>query len=543
MSRWAPPWRWNGGREAVRVGADGVLDVLHPLIVLGRGTGRLATLLKARWARTPKERRGPALFLAAACGLVVWLMPYGPVLAVLGLVGAAAWYGRERAPEIAEDTGPAEEETYRLQALYEALVPYFAMTEDPSPEPMYAHDGVWERAFEEFQFCAEGRLSRLLLRYPAYFTDGEPGERLRVEQLLAAKCGRGREYRFDWDEERNRLEMTVLAPLPTGIRAQQFVAAPGETVLGFTDEGAVHRTVPVLVPGSEDACDVPPVVWRTGARSTEPHLLAMGVPGAGTSTLLRSVALQALRRGEVLVVDGDGGGEFGCLAARRGVLGVESSLGGTLAALEWVVRETERRLLAASRARQAGEQVPEDARCPLWLLVDRPAVLSHLARAEGRRDPQDLLQVPLRHGRAAGVTVVVAEQFDGAEDLGQAVRAYTRARVVLGAVSREQAQAVLGEAPQTGPAPDAPPGRGFARLGAGPVLRLQVPATPDPYDEAAGEAEREAVHALLPERVGGTGSETAGTVGTAGTRDTAGTAEGAEAAPSPPGPDTASQAT
>ncbi|GAA2098202.1 membrane protein [Streptomyces albiaxialis] len=502
MSRWALPWR-GGGRQFVRTGADGMLDVLYPVLVLVRGAGRLATLAKTRWKRTPKERRGPALFLVVACGLVLWLMPYGPLIAVASFVAAAAWYGRERAGEIVEeDEGPGEDELARLQALYEALVPYFAMPDDPHAEPMYAHDGEWGRAFEEFEFSPEGRLSALRLRYPAHFRDGEPEERLRVEQLLAAKSGRGREYRFAWDEERNRLEMTVLAPLLTGIHAQRFVTAPGETVLGFTDGGAVRRTVPVAVAGMDGAVDVPPVVWRTGARSTEPHLLAMGVPGSGTSTLLRSVALQALRRGEVLVVDGDGGGEFACLAARRGVLGVESSLAGALASFEWVVRETERRLLAASRARQVGEQVPEDARSPLWVLVDRPAVLTHLARAEGQRDPQELLQVPLRHGRAAGVSVVVAEQFEGAEDLGQAVRAYTRARVVLGPVTRDQARAVLGEAPQSGPAADTPPGRGFARLGTGPVLRLQVPATPDPYDEAAGEAEREAVRALLPDRPG-----------------------------------------
>lgn len=497
MSRWALPWR--NGRSAVRAGTEGVLDVLHPLIVLVRGSRRLAAKGWTWWGRTPRERRGPALFLLAACGLVVWLLPYGPVLAATALLGFAAWYGRRGADEAAEaGRAPGDEETARLQALYEALVPYFVMPDDPSPEPMYAHDGEWERAFEDFAFSG-GRLCELLMRYPAYFRDGEPGERLRVEQLLTAKSGRGREYRFWWDEERNRLEMRVLDPLPTGIPAQPFVTAPGETVLGFTDGDSVHRTLPVALPGVEGPRDVPPVVWRTGARSTEPHLLVLGIPGAGTSTLLRSVALQALRRGEVLVVDGDGGGEFACLAARRGVLGIESSLTGALASLEWVVRETERRLLAASRARQNGERVPEDVRHPLWVLLDRPAVLSHLARAEGQRDPQDLLRVPLRHGRAAGVNVVVAEQFEGAEDLGEAVLAHTRARVVLGPVSREQALAVLGEAPQTGPTPDAPPGRGFARLGTGPVLRLQVPATPDPYDETVGEAEREAVAALLPE--------------------------------------------
>jgi hypothetical protein len=37
-------------------------------------------------------------------------------------------------------------------------------------------------------------------------------------------------------------------------------------------------------------------------------------------------------------------------------------------------------------------------------------------------------------------------------------------------------------------------------LGAGPVLRLQVPATPDPYDDATSETHRRAVLELLPER-------------------------------------------
>jgi hypothetical protein len=426
-------------------------------------------------------------------------MPYGPTIGSVALLAAAAWQGWERTGELdAEPAGPGEDQTARLQAVYEALVPYFAVPEDPSPAPLYAHNGEWTRAFEEFEFTEEGRIGRLRLRYPAYFRDGEEQERLRVERLLSGKSGREREYRFDWDEERNRLEVTVLGPLPGGVPAQRFVTGPGEILLGFTDAEAVRRTVPVT--DGEEIRDLPPVLWRTGRRSTEPHLLAMGVPGSGISSLLRSVTLQALEEGDVVVVDGGGAGEFACLAGRPGVLAVESSLAGTLATLEWVVRETERRLLEASRARQTGGQVPEDVRRPLWLVVDRPSVLSQLAEAEGRRDPQDLLQVPLRHGRAAGVTVAVAEQFEGADGLGEAVSAYTRARVVLGAVSPDEARAVLGEVPQSGPVSDVPPGRGFARLGQGPVLRLGVPATPDPYDETADEAERRAVLDLLPER-------------------------------------------
>lgn len=269
-------------------------------------------------------------------------------------------------------------------------------------------------------------------------------------------------------------------------------------MLGFTDTSAVQRTLPVL--DGEETRDVPPVVWRTGARSTEPHLLVVGQPGSGTSTLLRSIALQALRHGDVLIVEGGGHGEYACLTGRTGVLAVECGLTGALATLEWAAHETERRLIAANRARQAGRPAPDDTRRPLWILLDRPGVLGHLAAADGRPDPLSLLQVALRHGRAANVVVVVAEQFENLELLGDGVFVHSRARVVLGPASFAQIAAVLGEPPHTTPTPVVPPGRGYARLGTGPVLRLQVPATPDPYDETTSEPHRQAVLALLPER-------------------------------------------
>ncbi|MGP4092784.1 hypothetical protein ACTWQJ_51795, partial [Streptomyces sp. KR55] len=106
----------------------------------------------------------------------------------------------------------------------------------------------------------------------------------------------------------------------------------------------------------------------------------------------------------------------------------------------------------------------------------------------------------LRPGRSANVTVVVAEQFDGLDALSDPVRQHTRARVVLGTATAEQLEAVLGAPPHTTPVPQVPPGRGYARLGTGPVLRLQVPATPDPYDDATSDVHRQAVLDLLPPR-------------------------------------------
>ncbi|MFC8405182.1 hypothetical protein ACFUG9_16500 [Streptomyces griseoincarnatus] len=485
-------------RELARTAADSATDVLHPLITITRGLRRLASAGRRRWVDTPKDRRGALLFGVAAVLLAVALAPYGPLLAVVALMAAAAWHGRDRTP--AAPAGPAPGQLQRLKSLYEALVPYFSASDDP--EPLYGRGGDWGKVFSEYEFDGDGRLAHLVISYPAYFTDAEPASRARIEHLLGAKCGRGREYHFSWDEEANQLAVRVLAPLPTDIAAQPFVTAPGETVLGFTDPTRVQRTLP-LTHGAhgEERTDVPPVVWRTGVRSTEPHLLAVGQPGSGTSTLLRSIALQALHHGDVVIVDGGGTGEYACLTGRDGVLAVECALSGAVTSLEWAAAETERRLAAASTAHQAGDPPPEDTKRPLWLLLDRPSVFTHLAVADDAgTDPQALLTAPLRHGRAANVTVVVAEQFDGLDALGAPVRQHTRARVVLGPATAEQLEAVLGAPPHTTPVDQMPPGRGYARLGTGPVHRLQVPATPDPYDEATSEAHRQAVLDLLPPR-------------------------------------------
>lgn len=490
------------GRDLARTAADGAGDVLHPVLTIARGMRKQAAWAGGWWGRTPKDRRGPALLLAVAALIIVAMLPYGPILAIAALMASAAWTGRERTATA--PAAPSEAETARLQSLYEALVPYLSDPGDPAP--MYGYGGHWDRAFPSYAF-EDGRLVRLHLRYPAYFTDGEADSRARIEQLLYAKAGRGREYRFDWNEEDNHLTLTTLPPLPTDVVAQRFVTSPGETVLGFTDTDAVGRTVPVTVgapdtadTGGDDATtrDEPPVVWRTGARSTEPHLLALGQPGTGTTSLLRSIALQALAHGDVVVVDGGGTGEYACLQGRPGVLAVEDGLLGASATLEWAAHETERRLIAVNRARQAGNPVAEDVRRPLWILFDRPTILTQTALAEGRPDPQSLLDVPLRHGRTANVAVAVADQLDATETLAPVVIAQTRARVVLGPLAPEHVQAVLGAPQRTTPAGDVPPGRGYARLGTGPVLRLQVPATPDPFDEEAPAAAREAVLKLLP---------------------------------------------
>ncbi|MBF9068940.1 hypothetical protein [Streptacidiphilus fuscans] len=479
------------GRDLARTASDHAADMFGPLITIGRGLRAHAQWTKNWWANTPKDKRGPALFLVVAVVAAVALLPYGPLLALLALMGSAAWAGRSRT----EPAPPAPDTSQlKLAAVYTALTPYLVHESDPSP--LYAHGGDFKDAFTGWEFDEEGRLTSLDLRYPAYFTDTEPHSRARIEQVIHGKVGRSREYRFTWDQEVNRLQVSALPPLPGDIAAQTFVTAAGELVLGFTDTTSTNRMIPVRQAGGQ--AHQPPVLWRTGPRSAEPHLLALGAHGYGTSTLLRSLALQALQYGDIAVIDGAGTGEHACLVGRPGVHTVETSLHGALAALEWAANETQRRLDAHNLAKRSGGVPPADTLRPLWLLLDHPSELTELAQAEGRTDPQELLEVPLRHGRTAHVTVVVVDRLEALDRIRPGVRTACRARVVLGPIGQETALEALGAPLDITPSSHTPPGRGYARLGNSAPIRLQVPATPDPLDEDAPTDQRDAVIALLP---------------------------------------------
>ncbi|MFG2696756.1 hypothetical protein [Kitasatospora sp. NPDC048407] len=484
---------FHRGRDLARTAGDHAADVFTPLTLIGRGLLRHADWAKTRWAATPKERRGPTLLVGAAVTLGIFLLPHGPLIALIALVASAAWVGRN--PKSAAEPQPDHADV-KLTALYAALTPYLGGFDEPFA--LYRLDGEWRAAFSGWEFDPDGRLTALEISYPAYFTDTEPAARARIEQVVQGKAGRSREYRFDWDEEINRLRVTALAPLPAEIVAQRFVTAPGEIVLGFTDGTGSHRTIPVEQGGVTE--QQPPVVWRVGPRSAEPHLLALGAAGYGTSTLLRSIALQALPYGDLVVVDGASTGEHACLVNRPGVYTVETSLHGALAALEWVAKETERRLITLNAARHHGVPAPADVTRPLWILLDHLTELSELAHAEGRTDPQELLEVPLRHGRAARVTVVFVDDLDARHRIAATVHTCTRARMVLGPVTSESGSAGLGVPLDIAPAAHTPPGRGYARLGTAAPVRVQVPVTVDPLDEEAPPALREAVIALLPHR-------------------------------------------
>ena len=82
----------------------------------------------------------------------------------------------------------------------------------------------------------------------------------------------------------------------------------------------------------------------------------------------------------------------------------------------------------------------------------------------------------LRPGRTTGVTVVVSCRAERVAELRATVRNQAHARVGLGQLPPGASTALFGGTLEIGGPAMLPAGRGFARVGGGPVVRLQVPA-------------------------------------------------------------------
>ncbi|WP_067069716.1 FtsK/SpoIIIE domain-containing protein [Carbonactinospora thermoautotrophica] len=478
-------------RETAKAGNAKAKDVLYPLILILRGTRKGIRRAKGWWVKTPKDRRNGILFLVALALIVVSLFPWGPVLVLAALMLLAAWAGREKEDPKKKVT---QAQAKKLQAIYDGLVPYL---HDPAdPDQLFKHGGDFRASFDRWKFDQNDELAELELHYSRYFRDGEAEQRDKVETVIELKAGKARDYLFQWDEQGNRLVVSSRPPMPSLIPAQPFVVARGEIVIGFTDPVSARRQIPVEIDGVTR--QLAPVVWRVGRRSTEPHLLALGHPGSGKSNLLRSFALQAVRAGHrVILIEGRKTGDFACFQGRRGVARVAAGLDDALDALRWLAEETERRADAISQARLAHAPVPDEVSQQLWLIVDDLVDLVDLARAADRPDPQQYLEAPLRLGRSANVTVVLSAQYAQARQFKPVQLTQLRARVGLGAIDQAGAKLLFGSTLGTGKDDELPPGRGWAKIGSAGMVRVQVPYTPDPYDEETAETDRSRVLALL----------------------------------------------
>ncbi|MDI2129177.1 hypothetical protein [Yinghuangia seranimata] len=498
------------GRSSAQRVRGHARDMFAPLIHLGRGLRREVAWARTWWKEAPTDKRKAALVGVAASLVLLYFLPFGPFLALGGVMAGAAWMGREKGP--APEPGPPPGDG-RLQAIYNGLVPHLADAHDPAGP--FVPGGQWKQAFEHHEFEGD-QLTRLELRYSPYFADDDPEARQRIERVVEAKAGRAREYLYGWDTENNRLTVAALPPLPGPVPAQHYATAVCEIVLGFTDATSTDRLIPVALDPTQPgppSHQLPPVIWRTGTRTNAPHLLAVAGPAAGKTTLLRTIAVQALRDGDVIVVDATGSGDFACLSGRRGVLRVDASAQGARETLTWLRHEAARRAEAIGAAKAAGTPVPEDARRPLWVLLDEPA---ELLGEDGEGELLELLDLPVRLGRTTHISLVATARPGQLERLPSGLLGETHTRLTLGPLEPEALHAALGSAPGITGGDGMPAGRGYARVGAGPVIRIQTPYTPDPLEDDTPDGERARILALLPEPVASAAAGLGGSVGSVG---------------------------
>jgi hypothetical protein len=124
----------------------------------------------------------------------------------------------------------------------------------------------------------------------------------------------------------------------------------------------------------------------------------------------------------------------------------------------------------------AGNRTTADA--PLWLFVDDLPELCAAAGRLGRPDPQDTLAALARKARFARTTLVVTARTDQVAALRPALRNQLTSRVALGRVDPVTSTLLFGGTLELGGAQVMPPGRGYVRIGSGPVIRLQTPYAP-----------------------------------------------------------------
>ena len=348
-----------------------VLDVCYPLIVLGRGARRGLAQTAEHWKGTGKEKRRIEALIALVCIVAVALIHYGPLLLILGAVGACAWLGRDTSRKGADPEPPAH--ISKLQTVYNGLVPYLQNGDDPDQH--FKPGGGYRDAFTGWEFDDRDRLVHLRMDYSEYFKDGQPDCRAQVERAIEGKIGQSNEYLYDWDEQGNHLDVRILPPLTAGIGNQSWPVADIEFVLGITDPDSSGRLIPVLVPDGGEAAATPqagaaargaagdppsgfrveqlaPVIWRVA--SADPHLLVAGGPGTGKSTAVRSLIAQALASGHRIAVLDTGRSEhYAGLAGRPGVLRVAEEAEAWLDLIDWFGAEVEQRALRLGPHRHA----------------------------------------------------------------------------------------------------------------------------------------------------------------------------------------------
>jgi hypothetical protein len=505
-------------REFIRDLWRRLREICYPAVMVARGTRRGISRLRAWYTGGPTERRRFQVLLALALVSGLAVAPYGPVVLAVAYLTGAGWLGRDTARKSADPE--SAEHIARLQAVYNGLVPY--LHDEHDPDQHFRPGGAYRDAFTEWSFDESDRLTAFRIDYSEYVRDGEAEYRAKVERAIEGKVGRSNEFLYDWDEEGNHLDVRVLPPLSAGLSAQQWPVAEIEYVLGITDPDSAGRLIPVVLPDDPSTpapaptsgrgrqlpegwhtALVAPVIWRVGSPCPNPHLLVVGLPGSGKTNMLRGLLGQALARGQqIAVIDVEQTEGYEDLRGRPGVRGVVEDPAQALELLDWAGLECERRAELKRAAAAAVEnadttdipviRVPDetDGAPPpqpgadhdriehtdaLWLCIDGLPELLDAASRLGRTDVEDMLAALARKARYADVLLLATARTDRVLDLRGALRAQLTVRVAIGAVDPAVSTALFGGTLELGGSKQLPPGRGYVRVGSGPVIRLQAP--------------------------------------------------------------------
>lgn len=528
------------GRGMAHEGWARVLDICYPLIVLVRGTRRGAVRLGAWWKGTPKEKRRVEAVVTAACLVGIGLLQYGPLLLILGFIGGTAWLGRDTARKGADPESPAH--IAKLQSIYNGLVPYLQDGDDPDQHfkpgggyrdafTAWEFDErdrlIWLRMdysayFRDGETESRAKVERALEGKIGHSNEylyawDEEGNHLDVRILPPLPEGIGAQ---PWPVADIEFVLGVTDPGSAGRLIPVVVPDPDAAESTLTPETARPEGLP---PGFRVA-QLAPAVWRIGTPNAYPHLLLAGGPASGKSTAVRSLLGQALARGHrIAVIDTDQSAEYGALIGRPNVLRITEEPADALDLLAWFDLEVERRAELGSAGETfekpledsaasgthggaeppssnltvVGGAGPADAQRrtgpqprtrpqssskspepPLWLFVDDLPELCAAAGRLGRPDPQDTLAALARKARFAAVTLVVTTRLDQVAALRPALRNQLSSRIALGKVDGATSTLLFGGTLELGGAQLMPPGRGYVRIGAGPVIRLQAPYAP-----------------------------------------------------------------
>lgn len=348
----------------------------------------------------------------------------------------------------------------------------------------------------------------------------------RLEELVRALFGEGAKHSATWDDcelvafdvqhkiglrvsphvlVRARMEQTVQAMLPGRWRAKWDLEADSvrfelRPPFPKTLARSFEEPTEAVLPYARDE-DGEEIVWDMRSGSGTPHYLITGRTGTGKTVTLRTLVMEACRRGfEVWICDPKRI-EFIGLKAWPNVGLHASTVPAIVSAIHQTRLEMERRYALIEDGKANPEDFPR-----MLLLIDEYRYLYGICNAwwdtvkpsGGKICPifEEVFLIASL-GRSAGIHLMIGTQRPDADWLGGDVRDQFGARMSMGRLSAEAARMMWGAHHVGVTVPLMTPGRGTSVDRHGKPVECQAYWTPDPTK--ASEADLEILAKLRPE--------------------------------------------